>query len=90
MKKSNKYKYTKDLLPYPVIKGATEGDIEAIQIILQHYQGYILKLSTRRLYDEYGYPHYCVDETLKNRLEARLITKILQFDLMKYQKQGKT
>lgn len=76
----------RELLPYSVIKAATEGDIEAIQKILQYYQGYILKLSTRKLYDEHGYPHYWVDETLKNRLETKLIAKILQFDLMKYQK----
>ena len=38
-------------------------------------------LSTRKLYDEYGNLHYCVDETLRRRLETKLITKILKFKI---------
>ena len=40
---------------------------------------YIAALATRKLYDECGNPHYCVDETLRRRLETKLITKILAF-----------
>ena len=29
--------------------------------VLRYYEGYINKLCTRTLYDEYGYPHECVD-----------------------------
>ncbi len=32
-------------------------------------------------YDECGIPHYCVDETLRRRLETKLITKILAFEV---------
>ena len=46
-----------------------------------HYEGYIAVLSTRKLYDEYGNLHYCVDETLRRRLETKLITKILKFKI---------
>jgi hypothetical protein len=49
--------------------------------ILKHYEGYIAVLSTRKLYDEYGNLHYCVDETLRRRLETKLITKILKFKI---------
>ena len=28
-----------------------------------------------------GHPHYCVDETLRRRLETKLITKILAFEV---------
>ena len=42
--------------------------------------GYIITLSTRKMYDEGGRLHYCVDETLRRRLETKLITKILAFE----------
>ena len=58
-----------------VIKAASEGDVVAINKILKHYEGYIVTLSTRRFYDESGCVQYCVDETLRRRLETKLITK---------------
>ena len=45
------------------------------------YLVYIIKLSTRKLYDESGQVHYCIDETLRRRLETKLITKILAFEV---------
>lgn len=69
------------LLPYHIIVSAASGDVEAINRILKHYEGYIAVLSTRKLYDEYGNLHYCVDETLRRRLETKLITKILKFKI---------
>jgi len=68
-----------NLLPYPVIVAATGGDIEAINTVLKHYEGYIAVLSTRELYDEYGNPHMCVDEELRRRMETKLIAGILTF-----------
>ena len=67
------------LLPYPVIVLAAGGDVDAINAVLRHYEGYIAALSTRQLYDEYGNPHLCVDKELRRRLETKLITKILTF-----------
>lgn len=67
------------LLPYHIIAAAASGDVEAINMVLKHYEGYIAALATRKFYDEYGNPHYCVDETLRRRLETKLITKILAF-----------
>ena len=49
--------------------------------IRDSYEGYIIKLSTRKLYDESGQVHYCIDETLRRRLETKLITKILAFEV---------
>lgn len=63
------------LLPFHIIKAASEGDVSAINAVLKHYEGYIIKLSTRKLYDESGQVHYCIDETLRRRLETKLITK---------------
>ena len=48
-------------------------------MVLKHYEGYIANLATRKFIDEYGQVHYCVDETLRRRLETKLITKILEF-----------
>lgn len=69
------------LLSYPVIVLASSGDVDAINTVLKHYEGYIAVLSTRQLYDERGNPHLCVDEVLRRRLETKLITKILTFNV---------
>lgn len=69
------------LLSYNIIVSAASGDVEAINTVLKHYEGYIAALATRKLYDEYGNPHYCVDETLRRKLETKLITKVLAFDV---------
>lgn len=81
MKRKSKQAKNANLLPFHIIKAASEGDIGAIHVVLRHYEGYIAKLSTQCLYDEYGQPHYCVDETLRKRLETKLITKILNFEI---------
>ena len=70
-----------ELPPFEMIKAAAGGDIVAINSILDHYRGYIKSLSVRKMYDEYGQVHYCVDETLKRRLETKLITVILKFKI---------
>ena len=69
----------KSLLPFPVIAAASGGDIDAINKVLKHYEGYIAALSIRQLYDENGNPHLCVDPELRRRLETKLITRILTF-----------
>ena len=75
----NKATTKNNLLPYPVIVLAAGGDVDAINAVLRHYEGYIAVLATRQLYDGYGNPHLCVDEELRRKLETKLITKILTF-----------
>ena len=70
-----------DLVPFPVIQAATEGDVEAINKVLKHYESFIISLSIRKVYDDFGQSYYCVDETLRRRLETKLITKILSFKI---------
>ena len=70
-----------NLLPFSVIQAAASGDVSAINKVLKHYEGYIIALSTMRLYDEYGRLHYAIDGETRRTLETKLITKILQFDL---------
>ena len=71
---------TNALLPFPVIVLAAGDDVDAINAVLKHFEGYIAVLSTVRLYDERGNPRLCVDEGVKRRLETKLITAILNFD----------
>ena len=68
-----------NLLSFHVIVAASNGDVDAINQVLKHYEGYIIMLSTRTLYDEYGNPHICVDETIRRRLQSKLIAAILNF-----------
>lgn len=64
---------------YSIIKAACNGDFDAIDAVMQHYDRYLNKLATRRLYDEYGQPRMCVDEALKLRLKSKLLEKIMTF-----------
>lgn len=82
MKKNCKSKKEKKLLPFRIIKAASEGDLIAIKEVVKHYEGYIISLSTRKMYDENGKLHFCIDETLRLRLETKLITKILEFEIV--------
>lgn len=66
MKKMN-YRREEMLPSYSVIQAATEGDVAAINLILKHYERYILKLSTRMLYDKTGRLCYEVDERKKKK-----------------------
>ena len=65
------------LLPLSVFAEARAGDPLAMERILRYYDGYINKLCTRTLYDENGYPHVCLDEAMKRRLEIKLIHAIV-------------
>ena len=44
------------LIAFPVIKAASNGDTEAIRMVLKHYEAYISYLSMRWFYDENGMP----------------------------------
>jgi hypothetical protein len=80
---SNPTKSPTVLLPYTTIEAAASGDVDAINAVLKHYERYIAALATRTLYDENGNPHLCVDEAMERRLETKLITRILSFDVQK-------
>ena len=69
------------MIPFPVIVRATDGDIEAVNQIVRHYSGFIASRSMRPMKDEYGNTHMVVDETLRRRMETRLIAKILSFEI---------
>ena len=79
--KTNKRTQDNRLLPFHVNKTAASGDVEAINKVLKHYEGYIIVLSTRRMFDEYGRERFYVDNDIRRTLETRLIVKILRFDV---------
>ena len=76
-----KKKGTSRLLPFGVVEKAASGDVEAINRVLRHYEGYILLLATRRYFDEDGKEHFFVDEELRRTLVTKLIVKLMQFDV---------
>ena len=68
-------------IPLPVILAASEGDERALNAVLNHYKGYIRFLAMRPMKDEYGNQSMVVGEVLRGRMETRLITKILSFEI---------
>lgn len=69
------------LVPFPLIVKAADGNSEAINQIIRHYRGYMTKRSLRLMKDGYGNQSMVVDEVLRGRMETRLITKILSFEI---------
>ena len=67
------------LVPYPVIVAATKGDPDAMKIVLQHFSGYIARLSMRKLYDERGNVYFGVVYVFWERLQAKLMMAVLAF-----------
>ena len=69
----------RELLSYDVITAASEGDLDAINQVVNHYRGYITYLSKIDLYDEFGNQYEYFDEEKRQMLEIKLITKSLCF-----------
>ena len=44
---SQKCEFQYNLLPFETIKEATQGDVDAVEEVLKHYDGYINNLSRR-------------------------------------------
>ena len=64
---------------YPVIVAATKGDPDAMKMVLQHFSGYIARLSMRKLYDERGNVYFGIDNDIRERLQAKLMMAVLNF-----------
>ena len=65
------------LLPYETICAATRGDPDAIAEVLRHFDGYISYQATRIFYDEYGQSYRGVDAELKQRIQDKLVARIM-------------
>ena len=74
MKKLNgKYKPPPSL---SVIEADRAGEADAMEQILQYYDGYINKLCLRTIIDESGQTHKQVDPYMKGRLQSKLMQAI--------------
>lgn len=58
---------------------ATKGDPDAMKMVLQHFSGYIARLSMRKLYDERGNVYFGIDNDIRERLQAKLMMAVLNF-----------
>lgn len=76
MKNTNKKRKGK-LLSFNTILEATKGDPLAMEKVIEHFKGYMITLSTRKLEDGYGNTYSYVDESIYRRLELKLITAVV-------------
>lgn len=60
-----------------VIEATCAGDPLALERVLRYYDRYINKICTRTLYDKESLPHIGIDEYMKHRLQAKLMSAIV-------------
>jgi hypothetical protein len=70
-----------NLLPMGVIEAAVGGDRHSLDIVLETYRKYILKLSTVHSLSSCGSSFSYVDHSIKDRLESKLLRRVLMFKL---------
>lgn len=78
---TEKRNHNTGMLPFEVIAAAAKGDTLALCKVIEHYDGYISTLSTRKVRDEYGNYFLYVDEEMRSRLKVRLIARTLAFKI---------
>ncbi|WP_394903297.1 helix-turn-helix domain-containing protein [Clostridium butyricum] len=66
---------------FDTIAAAVDGDKEAIKKVLNFYDGYISKLSLRKMYDDYGNVYMVVDSELKGRIQTAVMNMTLNFEI---------
>lgn len=72
---SNKSKYK--TIPYETIVSAVNGDPIALNQIVVHFRGFIRSKSIRIYKDSEGNERPCVNEEMQERIEAKLISSII-------------
>ena len=70
----NTVRKSENLLPFPVISAAANGDTTAMCAILKHYEGYIAKLCTRTLKDDAG---NCINKVLYRKYQRQSCHRLL-------------
>lgn len=65
---------------FTTIRMASDGNNEAIEKILEHYNAYISKACLRPFYDECGGVQIVVDRELKGRIQTAITKAILKFE----------
>ena len=72
---SNKSKYNK--IPYETIVSAVNGDPIALNQIVTHFRGFTRSKCIRIIKDDEGNERQYVDEDMQERIEAKLISSII-------------
>ena len=66
---------------YPVLLAAKDGDMQAMESIINHYRGLICTLAMRTAYRADGTIYHFVDNDIRHRMESTLIEGILRFEI---------
>lgn len=74
-------KNERNILPFTVIVLATNGDVNAVNHVIKHFEPYINKLSQKTLFDEFGNPYIHIEDEIKRSLETKLILAVTNFKL---------
>lgn len=69
------------MIPFEVVVSASNGDLNAINQVLNHYQGYIINRSLRTMIDDQGKKAMVIDDLLMGRIKYKLLNKILSFKI---------
>lgn len=72
---SDKRKYGK--IPYETIVSAVNGDPIALNQIVTHFRGFTRSKCIRVMKDDEGNERQYVDEDMQERIEAKLISSII-------------
>lgn len=67
------------MITYEVIAAATTGDPVAAAQVLEHFDGYINRLSTHPFVDGAGHVTYGIDTAIKTQLQGKLLSAMLRF-----------
>jgi len=69
------------IVPYTIMAKAVKGDVDAMNYVLKHFEGYIITLSKQTLYDEFGNAYSHIDPEIRRQLETKLIVSVLKFEI---------
>lgn len=66
-------------IPFSVIEAAQKYDTEAVDIILRHFEGYMVSKSLNTCMDEYGNMQSVIDDDLYYQAKNALLSAIFTF-----------
>lgn len=66
-------------IPYCMIEAAKRHDVEAADMILRHFESYMLYKSLNECEDEFGNAHSCVDDDFYYQARNALLSAIFHF-----------
>lgn len=69
-------------VPFPIIEAAKKYDIEAVNFIRHHFEGYIVYRSLRNYSDLYGNEKSFLDDERYSEAQTAMLSAIFTFDFM--------